>query len=471
MRKFLLKLLFLLPIPIIVIVTNYVVDPANLFRNTMTENDGKTHEDQMVNYIAQQYNATNVGSYNERLFNKAFINSMTGSPDIAVFGSSKAQLIDDTFFDEQLVNNSVTGATLEDILGLFQIYYGKSEMPKKIILELSPGMLNGQNTSTRWKDLELEYDLLHAILLGKTDPKKDNFGWSIAPKYYELISFEYFQQSIKKVWEEDELEKKNAVLFNKDEFVDEYSIDSLYNNLTASGFSYKPKNKESKIDFLNRVLGQDDFYSQWLKLYPDEELMDEDQNLIEETKQHKGDQSVYKEKVILRNRKLFESTFWEHCPIMETTAMFKTLKRDNKGLTVCMDGTISYPKEFRNRSIKDVSYAANAATQGELFGFENFDKIDPEKVTLINKFVELAQTNDIEVIIYLGAFHPIVYDHIQKNDLWQVRRAEQTYISIAKKYGLKFIGSYDPEKLKLSNRDFLDGMHLKRAALKKVVTK
>lgn len=473
MKKLLLKLLYIIPIPIIVISTNYCADPANLFRSAIIENNGNSYEDQIVNYIAEGYHVTNIGRYNERLFNKALIKSLSGSPEIAVFGSSKAQLIDNSFFSDELINNCVTGATTEDIFGLFQVYFSKSIMPSRIILELSPGMLNKQNSSTRWKDLKLEYDSLESILNGINFKEEPSFNFNIPSKFYELISFEYFQQSLKTIWKKGEkFEIKNNLFFEISEFEGEYSIDSLYKNLTKAGFSYSKTENESKIDFLNRVLEQIDFYNQWLKLFPNEELMEQDQNLVEDTKQEIGDLNVYLEKVILRNRKLLETTFWQYCPIVKSTSIFKSLKRENKGLTICKDGTISYPENFRNRSEKKVDYSANAtASTGKLFGFENFEKIDSSKISQIEKFIDLAQRNDIEIIIYLGSFHPIIHNYIKEKSLWQVKEAEKTYKSIANKYGLKLIGSYDPFQQNLSNSDFLDGAHLKKASIKKVFEK
>ena len=178
MKKFILKLILLIPVLLIVVLINYTVDPANLFRNTHSNQDSLSYEEQIVAYLSEGYNVTNVESYNERIFQKSFIESLQDVPEIAVFGSSRSQLIDETFYSQKLINNSVTAATLEDILGLFHVYYRRSMLPDKVIIELSPEILNDNNSSSRWKDLEVEYDSMVTVISEDVTIHKKHF-WDI----------------------------------------------------------------------------------------------------------------------------------------------------------------------------------------------------------------------------------------------------------------------------------------------------
>jgi len=65
----------------------------------------------------------NLKSYDERIFNQLFIESQSKNQEVVVLGLSRLQLIDKSIIDcSKLINNSVTGAPIEDVMALFNIY-------------------------------------------------------------------------------------------------------------------------------------------------------------------------------------------------------------------------------------------------------------------------------------------------------------------------------------------------------------
>lgn len=190
MKTFFKKILYLLPIPIIIIAVNYFEDPANLFQN------GK-YESGVAQYLSEGYNVANVVNYNERLLQKEFIEKMHSCPDVIVLGSSKIMLIDSSFAPagKLLINNGVSGATLEDFLAIINLYETKGCKPKKVIMGLDPWILNDNHGQVRWRELENEYHQFENKLLGKPAPTVTKSKTDYK-KYKQLVSLSYFNTAV-----------------------------------------------------------------------------------------------------------------------------------------------------------------------------------------------------------------------------------------------------------------------------------
>ena len=108
------------------VLVNYNEDPANLFTST---------EKKMVEIVNQGFFVTNLTNYDERLHQLEFINALNYSPDVIILGSSRTMLINSNhFIDENLINNSVSSACINDIIAIYQIYKENNLQPKKIII-------------------------------------------------------------------------------------------------------------------------------------------------------------------------------------------------------------------------------------------------------------------------------------------------------------------------------------------------
>jgi vacuolar-type H+-ATPase subunit F/Vma7 len=174
-----------------VISVNVLIDPANIFKNG-------EYEDGILKIILSGDNVTNISNYNERDLQKRLIETGNFKPNLLIIGSSRIMEIgSDLFKDVDLINNGVSMEVLEDDLAILNMYLEQGIKPQKIILGLDPWTLNDNNPEDRWKSVyRFEYyKMLDRLGVEKEHAIKDYLF--ISPKYSELFSFSYFQESIK----------------------------------------------------------------------------------------------------------------------------------------------------------------------------------------------------------------------------------------------------------------------------------
>lgn len=194
MIKLLKKILLLLPIPAVVFTTTWIVDPANI-------KDAGSYEAGVASILLSGKNVANLVNYNERILQQKFVSGLSKAPDVLVIGSSRSMPINSSFFpDRYLLNSSVSGASIEDYLGVFDLYRKRGLKPKLIIIGPDPWVLNRNNGQDSWKDLNAEYYEMRSILGFSFDSaasdKKDFLNQMIkCKKYKEFLSPSYFNQS------------------------------------------------------------------------------------------------------------------------------------------------------------------------------------------------------------------------------------------------------------------------------------
>lgn len=346
MKKFLIKLfLVLLPIFLIVISVNYFGDAAKLFSTDYEKN--------LSDEIIKGNNITNVTNYDERLLQKFLIHNSTFCPDVLVLGSSRVMLINSTYFKGQtFFNNGVSGASIEDLLSIYQMYDGKKCQPKKIILGLDPWTLNINNNQTRWTTLTPEYYLLYNKLTNRNVIPQNEF---INLKFLQLISPSYFKNSFKSMF------------------------------------------------------------------------LDSDKPII-------------------------------------------TTSKINNTFTKCADGSISYDLKYRSATLNEIEKKAISFISGDIYSIEKFDKLSPEIIFLLENFIKHLKTKHIEISFFLAPYHPKVYSFIAKSKKYrQVIDSENYFRNLGKKYGIPVVGSYNPDKLNMSNSYFYDGMHCNENGIKVIL--
>ena len=184
MKKLLLRLCFLLPILMSMILINFIVDPGNLY--------SKSLERDIATILLSGQNVAGIENFDERKVQKYYILGRKVGPDICVLGSSRSmQLGEDLFPKETFINNSVSGGTLQDYIAIYQLYRSKNILPKKVLLGLDPWLLNAYNDETRWHSLKPEYDQLISTEFNKKTSTQSQ------SKYQQLISPSYFQQALR----------------------------------------------------------------------------------------------------------------------------------------------------------------------------------------------------------------------------------------------------------------------------------
>ena len=182
MKNFIIKTSLLGGIILSVLLfVNFFGDSAKLFDND--------YEKKIANILLMGNNVTNVANYDERLLQIELINRYTKSPDVIVLGSSKSKLLNNSYFpDKKFANNSVSGASIEDLIAIYQIYKSKNLRPEKVLIEVSPWTFNEKNGQVRWMSLS---DYYNAFFNKKGDNEIELI------KYSQLVSPSYFQSSLK----------------------------------------------------------------------------------------------------------------------------------------------------------------------------------------------------------------------------------------------------------------------------------
>jgi hypothetical protein len=236
MRSFLKRVLsFFSPIFLVVVGVNYFGDAANLFSDS--------YESKVAEEIVNGNNVTNILNCDERVLQRLIINKLDYCPDIVVIGSSRIMEIRQSMFKESsLMNNGVSGATIEDLLALIELYETKNCLPKRIIMGLDPWTLNKNNEQVRWRALESEY-LANLKRLKIDDNPIFNISFQEGIKnviksqikYYQLVSPSYFKISLKML-----LFQNKSVFLTKNNFNDTFT--RLSDGSVSYGLEYRSKN-------------------------------------------------------------------------------------------------------------------------------------------------------------------------------------------------------------------------------------
>lgn len=240
MKSFIIKMLYMLPIPLIIMGLNYIEDPANIFRKG-------PYEKGIVKHLNEGKNVTNVTNYDERLFQKYFITELNQCPDVIVLGSSRVMQLGKSYFpEEKLINNGVSGASIEDLLAIYDLYENKGCKIKKVRIGLDPYFLNDNNDQSRWKVLLAEYnEMLSKLELNKYTEKKV-IDESEFEKYKQLWSVSYFKNSwsyfVRGV---DVHYRPTAETINKD-----------FTKLTDGSIVYGEISRNSTLETVNRYATQ-----------------------------------------------------------------------------------------------------------------------------------------------------------------------------------------------------------------------
>ena len=130
------------------------------------------------------------------------------------------------------------------------------------------------------------------------------------------------------------------------------------------------------------------------------------------------------------------------------------------------DGSLSYPASVRQASIKEIFAKAERMAYGPAISvLKNFKKLDEAQLTHLKALQAYYESKNVEVLIYLPPFNPIVWGTIQNDPSYKAVLETESYLKeFAEKRGLMLMGSYNPHNMYLNPEDFYDGMHLSRQA-------
>ena len=139
----------------------------------------------------------------------------------------------------------------------------------------------------------------------------------------------------------------------------------------------------------------------------------------------------------------------------------KEINQDNICFMKLYDGTIWYSKKQRLRPQHKVNELASKVNLSRDF------KMDEYRREILEAFIDLLLKDNVEIIFYLAPYHPNRYNILvsQENSISQF---EKYYKSLAKKTGIKLIGSFNPDECFLTEKDFYDGTHPRENAVRKI---
>jgi len=205
---------------------NYIGDGAKLF--------DKEYEKEIAQIISDGKYVTNIKNFDERLFQEYLIKEKNNCPNIMVTGSSRTMLINSNLVaDTSFINNSVSGASIEDLVSIYQLYKEENKFPNKIIIGIDPWTFNENNEQKRWQSIANYYYKFHNL-------NKRDLIESDLEKYRQLISFTYFQSSVNCLPE---------VLTGKDQPIPTTSkFNSTNTRLTDASLTYGEQMREANED-------------------------------------------------------------------------------------------------------------------------------------------------------------------------------------------------------------------------------
>jgi len=137
------------------------------------------------------------------------------------------------------------------------------------------------------------------------------------------------------------------------------------------------------------------------------------------------------------------------------------------------DGSFVYDKKYREASNKEIEANAKSyISANNLYHISNYQCLGKNEKHALEKLIEYLKNRNIDIVFFLPPYHPIVYSFIDNNERYKmVSESENYFISLAEKYNIKLVGSFNPDKYQLKNGDFFDGMHPKEEIVFRIFTK
>ena len=192
MKRFASRLLFLLPIPLVMILTSWFVDPDHV-------RDPDSYERDIAQLLLEGKGVTNVYYPDEAAIMAWYFDGRADAPEVLVIGSSRTKLIrSDSFPGETFFNASLSGASLTDYLALTHLLEERGPLPRTMVIELSTHLLKADIVSVwpRFEGIagELESNLITGAPVPDprvTRPSLESYSRFLGPDYFQLSLFSF----------------------------------------------------------------------------------------------------------------------------------------------------------------------------------------------------------------------------------------------------------------------------------------
>ncbi|MFV8224388.1 hypothetical protein [Christiangramia aquimixticola] len=251
------------PILFLIIGVNYFGDAAKIFHDD--------YEKQITKILENGDYVTNIRNYNERILQEELVKGKQKAPDVLVIGSSRTMLIDSSYYKgRSFFNSSVSAASLQDLIAIYQIYSSFDKLPKKIIIGVDPWTFKENSERNRWEAISFYYYDFY----GRENQNNSQH-------FSQLISLSYFQASWKSllsVWGNNDKPIATHKFYNKTNTkLNDGSISYGEEFRSASKSKVETRAKEYSVGELIRR------YKHYTEMSP--EKIDEFQHFISHLKQ------------------------------------------------------------------------------------------------------------------------------------------------------------------------------------------
>lgn len=127
------------------------------------------------------------------------------------------------------------------------------------------------------------------------------------------------------------------------------------------------------------------------------------------------------------------------------------------------DGSVSYQKELRDVQPEDVIALTEEAMETHVvYRMTDYQEIDAGSMAMLTDLIDYLQRQNVEVILYLPPYSPMLYDYIESEEAFQITfEVEESMKNLALEKGIALYGSYDPEGSGLEMTDLYDLYHVK----------
>lgn len=133
MKRLLRKLIWLLPIPAIIVAANWLTDPLHVFHA----------EDYLQPYVKTHLEGNPISCLapDQRVFQKEYINMQRQPKDIVLLGTSRSRQVHAALFpNKTFYNHHLDGSSLADMLAIIALLEETNQLPQSMIIEMDPGL-------------------------------------------------------------------------------------------------------------------------------------------------------------------------------------------------------------------------------------------------------------------------------------------------------------------------------------------
>lgn len=229
--------LIVLPVVLVMASVNYTVDPAQVF------DDGFIQE--VARGVLEGSNvALTADNYNERRLQRLIISGLAEPPDGIALGSSRIFSIPcDAFGFEKGVNNGVSGAVMEDMLSMAELYDEYGMLPQTVVMGIDPWLFNANHGDTRYKELIPEYNRFAKKLQLPAREEMGNIytGQLFSPTYFQSAAGQIFHSPRSVMQAFQNMKNKPKPIISRD-------ISSDYTNKLSDGSIFYKKEIRSQSE-------------------------------------------------------------------------------------------------------------------------------------------------------------------------------------------------------------------------------